>query len=157
MSQGIIIYDTKGEILAQYKDTSSAHKAKTLSNGNILITSQGKVYPDIYMYLNSSNEIVKLPIDVSISTDGNYSEGLLACKAEDNIIYLDEQGNIKLEIKPSDKSAYLGLDDGGDFKDGKATLGFFGQDRKHYEVTIDINGNWLDEPVFISEDTSYKN
>ena len=109
------------------------------------------------MYLNSSNEIVKLPIDVSISTDGNYSEGLLACKAEDNIIYLDEQGNIKLEIKPSDKSAYLGLDDGGDFKDGKATLGFFGQDRKHYEVTIDINGNWLDEPVFISEDTSYKN
>ena len=40
-------------------------------------------------------------------------------------------------------------------KDGKATLKFFGKDRKYYEVTIDTNGNWLDEPVFVGEDTSY--
>lgn len=155
LSQGFIIYDTEGDIVAQYKDTSGVYEAKTLSNGNIIITNHDLIYPDVYMYVESTNEITKLPYDSEIGTNGNYSDGLLACMINDEIVYLDEQGNEKLRIDNLDNSAYLSLSRGGDFKDGKATLKFFGKDRKYYEVTIDTNGNWLDEPVFVGEDTSY--
>lgn len=154
-NQEIIIYDTKGEVVTKYENAGGAHESKNLSNGNILITGQG-LYPDAYMYIASNNEIIKLPYTDPITCQGNYSDGLLACEVEGKgIIYLDEQGNEKLRIDTSDNSAYMAVLEGSSFENGKATITFQGRDYKKYEVNIDKNGEWLDEPILVDDDIGY--
>ena len=142
----IIIYDTKGDIVAQYETDGGFHKSQTLSNGNILIIGNS-IYPNSYMYIESTNEIIKLPYTHDLSCN-DYSEGLVACQIDNvGISYFDEDGKEALKIDVSSNSAYMTVLEGGNFEDGKANIKFQGRDYKIYTVNIDNNGNWLDEPI----------
>ena len=165
------IYDTEGNVIISYStDDYNNLSVKYLNNGNILLTRPNNTKS--YMYVKSKNIITEQETEPITSTVSEYSEGLLYCGdlygVYDGITsynsrgvkFFDEEGELVLKL-PSGKNteedrAYDIVLQATDFKDGKSTILFIGQDKNWYTVEINKNGEWLGEPIQIEKDANIR-
>ncbi len=157
------IFDTSGTELASIPQNGQIGyggdwSTKVFNNGNMLLENP---YYDRYFYVRSTGEFFEMGEDkngnnnnVNISECGDYSDGYLFAVKGSNLTaggariwFVDEYGQTALICSNDQNSSYKNVYEALDFKNGKSTVLFQGQNLKYYTVTIDKQGNWLDEPI----------
>lgn len=169
------VIDKVGNILFDYYTTADIGERVTLVNKNIIVVSNVCDSIDLknakitsYVFFSNTNKLVKISELSLCSVEDapiSVSDGLIRVVTYDakkgtiyhrpnTIEYFDENGEVVLKIDNSSNENYEHIQYVENFVDGKAILTFEGKDENLYNVTIDKQGEWLDEPVLIEKSSA---
>lgn len=156
IKKGCSFFDAKGKCLFSYYSwdfegiTHISDEIIIFSNIDFSSSGSAYDYKDFIYWVKTDTFT-----DVSDTYDDkNYfsiSEDLLRIIYRNRSVsyrfeFYDMTGKLKLGIDEKSNENYKFVHYVDNFIDGKSTLWFVGQDKEFYSVTIDKNGNWLDEP-----------
>lgn len=161
MNNGIAgIINTSGEVIAKF-DRCAMTQISYLSNGNIFFNyvgmNEGHEYTETeketYMFVKKSADFVSMPFPAKNSIETiDYSDGLMFIYCDFMVEtkgYYDSNGRCVIDLTENEEYWISGASP---FEDGKATLTFIGDDDNYYNVEINKKGEWISEPVSVSED-----
>ena len=165
------VIDKVGKILFDYYSTGNIGERVMVVNKNIVIAYTMADGIDInskltnYIFFSKTNKLVKIdklklcslenaPISISdglirIATYEEHRESIYYKTY--TIQYFDENGELVLKIDNNSNENYKNIQYVENFIDGNAVLTFEGKDENLYNVTINKQGEWLDEPKMIQE------
>ncbi len=169
------VIDKVGNILFDYYTTADIGERVTLVNKNIIVVHNVSDSIDLknakiisYVFFSNTNKLVKISESILCSIEDapiSVSDGLIRVVTYDakkgtiyhrsnTIEYFDENGEVVLKIDNSSNDNYEHIQYVENFIDGKAILTFEGKDENLYNVTIDKQGKWLDEPKMIQKSSA---
>lgn len=172
---GFSVIDKVGNILFDYYTTADIWENIIIVNKNIILArnicdsrelENNKMLSLIFF--SNTNKLVKINELFLYSFEDapiSVSDGLIRVVTYDakkgyfshrpnTIEYFDENGEVVLKIDNSSNENYEHIQYVENFIDGKAILTFEGKDENLYNVTIDKQGKWLDEPKMIQKSSA---
>lgn len=172
---GFSVIDKVGNILFDYYTTADIWENIIIVNKNIILARNIWDSRELennkmssLIFFSNTNKLVKInelflcsfedaPISVS---DGlirvvtyDAKKGYLGHRPN-TIEYFDENGEALLKIDNNSNENYEHIQYVENFIDSKAVLTFEGKDENLYTVTIDKQGEWLDEPKMIQKSSA---
>ncbi len=169
------VINTAGKILFDYYTTADIGERVLVVNDNIVMAYNVAESIDINakftntIYFSKTDTLINIdkvnlcsienaPIMVSdgLIRIATYEWKGVAYHSPCTVRFYDENGELVLKIDDNSNDNYEYIQYIENFIDGKTTLTFKGKNNKFYNVTINKQGEWLDEPIEVQENSIKK-